>query len=276
MKPSTLVVKGIEIRLFQEKAENFISLTDIAKQGGDEPRFIIQNWMRNTNTVRYLYEWEHLHNPDVNRVQLHTVLERSTNNRFTMTPKKWVELVKASGMYTKAGRGGGTYAHQDIALNFCYWLSPTFQIYLIKEFQRLKEEEASRIESNWDLKRTLSKINYAVHTDAIREELIPPRMTKGQGFIYAGEADLLNVAVFGETSKMWRSKHPKLKGNIRDHATPEQLLVLSNLEAVNAELIRMKLSQEERVDILNQAAIKQMTSLLFSPTIKTLPFSEDS
>jgi len=270
-KKKTINVDGNEISLIQKDHGDYISLTDIAKQSSDEPRFVIQNWMKNTSTVRYLYEWENFHNPIPNRVQMHTVLERTDNNRFSMTPKKWIDLVKAIGIVSKAGRYGGTYAHQDIAVNFCYWISPLFQIYLIKEFQRLKRAESENLRLDWDLKRQLSKINYTVHTDAIKEKLIPPRVTKGQGFIYAGEADILNLAVFGMTAKLWRTRNKNLKGNIRDHATTEQLLVLSNLEAVNAELIRMKLSQDERVDILNQAAIKQMQSLLTSPSLSRLP-----
>ena len=184
-----------------------------------------------------------------------------------------MEETGAIGIKSKTGRYGGTYAHKDIAFEFLSYLSPTFKLYVFQEFQRLKhlEIEETKLELDWNLKRVLSKVNYTVHTDAIKEKLIPPRITKGQGFIYAGEADILNVAVFGMTAKMWRHQNPKLKGNIRDYASTEQLLVLSNLEAVNAELIRMQLSQDERTDILNQAAIKQMKSLLTSPSLPKIP-----
>lgn len=250
-------VQDIDVRYFEQNGIEYISLTDIAKQSSDEPRFIIQNWMKNSNTVRYLYEWEELHNVDSNRVHLHTVIEQATNNRFTMTPKKWIKQVNAKGITSKAGRYGGTYAHKDIALNFCYWLSPTFQIYLIKEFQRLKSEEARKLGLQWTVRREIAKSNYRILTETIKNNLIPERVKDNQGYTYASEADILNVALFGITAKDWRAQNPNAKGNIRDFATIEQLLILANLETHNAEFIKEGLSQDERLDRLNQIAIEQ-------------------
>jgi hypothetical protein len=237
-----------------------------------DDEFSIYSWMRNSNTVEFLGVWEQLHNPDFKGNEFVRFKNEAGSNSFNLTPKKWIDNTNAIGITVKAGRyGGGTFAHRDIAINFCYWLSPTFQLYLIKEFQRLKEVEATeRYESlEWNIKRILTKINYTVHTDAIKENLIPPRVAiaKPYGFVYANEADILNVALFGMTAKSWRTQNPKAKGNIRDHASTEQLLVMANLEAVNAELIRQGFSQDERVIILNKAAIKQMTSILNSPSL---------
>jgi len=277
-KKKTIIVKGSEIALLPMSGSNeddYISLTDIMKSFDDE--FSIYSWMRNKNTVEFLGVWEQLHNPDFKGNEFVTFKNAAGSNNFNLTPKKWITATDAIGIKVKSGRyGGGTFAHRDIAINFCYWLSPPFQLYIVKEFQRLKEVEAKEQKEalDWSLKRVLSKINYTIQTDAIKEKLIPPRMEKGQGFIYATEADILNVAVFGVTAKMWRMNNPKEKGNIRHYATHEQLLVLSNLEAVNAELIRMGLSQDERADILNQAAIKQMKSLLNSPSLPQLPDGE--
>jgi len=275
-KYATITVQQVDVKFFSEKESDYFSLTDIAKQSSDEPRFVIQNWMKNTNTVRYLYEWENLHNAKDDRIKLADILENTTSNRFTMSPSKWIDMIGAVGMYSKSGRNGGTYAHRDIALNFCYWLSPIFQIYLIKEFQRLKEQEAQEHQEKlgWNLKRVLSKINYSIQTDAIKETLIPQRVIKKSGIIYANEADILNVALFGMTAKEWRMTNQKSKGNIREFATTEQLLVLANLEAINAELIRAGISQDERVSRLNEAAISQMQSLINSRSFNQLPDGE--
>jgi len=277
-KKKTIEVQGTEITLLQQNnVEDYISLTDIMKKFDDE--FSIYSWMRNKNTVEFIGTWEQLHNPNFKGNEFVTFKNQAGSNNFNLTPKKWIKATEAIGIKVKSGRyGGGTFAHRDIAINFCYWLSPTFQLYLIKEFQRLKELEAKeRIDSlEWDLKRTLSKINYNVHTDAIKKELIPPRIKKKAGFIYASEADILNMAVFGTTAKTWRLSNTDKKGNIRDHATHEQLIVLANLEAVNAELIRLQLSQDERVSILNQAAIKQMESLLKAASLLKLPQGKKS
>lgn len=275
-KRTTINVQGTDIRLYQDNEQDFISMTDIAKKVNDRTDIVITNWLRNRNTIEFLGVWEQLNNPSFNSIEFDGIRNQTGLNSFILTPKQWIGKTNAIGIHSKTGRYGGTYAHKDIAFEFLSHLSPAFKLYVIKEFQRLKDVELSErgMQLDWDLKRTLSKINYTVHTDAIKEELIPPRMKKDQGFIYAGEADILNIAVFGMTAKMWRTSNPKLKGNIRDYATPEQLLVLSNLESVNAELIRMKLGEDERTDILNQAAIKQMQSLLSSPSIKKLPPSK--
>lgn len=273
-KNRKIEVNGTPINIFSFNEDDYISLTDIAKNADkEEPRFVLRNWLSTRTTIAYLGEWEIVHNPNFNRAGYRTVKDSFFENPFSLTPKRWIEGTNAKGIISKSGRyKGGTYAHRDIAINFCYWLSPTFQIYLIKEFQRLKQIEfKERNETlDWNLKRVLSKINYKVHTDAIKEKLIPPKVTKMVGIIYANEADILNMAVFGMTAKQWRIQYPNEKGNIRDNANHYQLLILSNLEAVNAELIRIGMSQNERLEILNEAAIKQMTSLLTSPSISKL------
>jgi hypothetical protein len=271
----SLLVQGDEITLLPQKGqEDYISLTDIMKRFDDE--FSIYSWMRNSNTVEFLGVWEQLHNPLFKGNEFVTFKNQAGSNNFNLTPKKWIDNTNAIGITVKSGRyGGGTFAHRDIAINFCYWLSPTFQLYLIKEFQRLKEIEAQEHYDNldWNIKRLLTKINYSVHTDAIKENLIPPRLAQGkpEGLVYANEADILNIALFGKTAKIWRLENPDTKGNIRDHATTEQLLVLVNLEAINAELIRQGINEDERVLILNKAAIKQMHSILDSPSRPNLP-----
>ena len=274
-KKKSITVQGDEITLLPKRGqEDYISLTDIMKKFDDE--FSIYSWMRNSNTVEFLGVWEQLHNPDFKPNEFVTFKNQAGSNNFNLTPKKWIEATNAIGMTVKAGRyGGGTFAHRDIAINFCYWLSPTFQLYLIKEFQRLKEIEArERHEAlEWSVRRILTKINYSVHTDAIKETLIPPRLAqnKASGLVYAGEADILNMALFGMTAGQWRAQNPEAKGNIRDQATTEQLLVLANLEAINAELIRQGFGEDKRVIILNEAAIKQMRSILASPSASKLP-----
>ncbi len=270
----SIKVQGGEISLLSIKGqEDYISLTDIMKNFEDE--FSIYSWMRNSNTVEFLGVWEQLHNPDFKPNEFVTFKNQAGSNSFNLTPKKWINATNAIGLTVKSGRyGGGTFAHKDIAVNFCYWLSPTFQLYLIKEFQRLKEiEEKERYEAlEWNIKRVLTKINYYVHTDAIKDELIPPRIERSKtvGLVYADEADILNMALFGITAEQWRTQNKNLKGNIRDYATTEQLLVLANLEAINAELIRQGQNKENRIIRLNDAAISQMTSILASPSIKKL------
>lgn len=272
-KQTSLIVEGVKIRLYQEKKEDFISLTDIAKKFNERSGQLILNWLRNRNTISFLGAWETIHNETFNVLEFEYIKNKTGDNTFTLSISDWTKSTNAIGIKSKAGRYGGTYAHKDIAFEFLSYLSPTFKLYVFKEFQRLKtlEIEQTKLEVDWNLKRVLSKVNYTVHTDAIKENLIPPRISKKQGFIYANEADILNVAVFGTTAKMWRLQNKETKGNIRDYATTEQLLVLANLEAVNAELIRMDLSQDERTDILNQAAIKQMQSLLTSPSLPKKP-----
>jgi len=268
-KNKSLIIQGIDIHFQSQKEEEYLCITDIAKKFNSEnPSMLITNWMRGRDTIEFLGVWEQMYNQDFNLIEFDRIRNEAGVNRFILSVRKWVSSTKAVGIRSKAGRYGGTYAHLDIALGFCYWLSPPFQLYVLKEFQRLKEIEAEETSNalDWDLRRTLSKINYTVHTDAIREKLIPQRVSaKKSGFAYANEADILNLAVFGMTAKEWRLQSKNEKGNLRDSADQYQLLVLSNLEAVNAELIRIGLSQDERLEILNQAAISQMKSLLSTP-----------
>lgn len=264
-------VRGHEIGLLGIRGqEDYISLTDIARQfNEDSPSTLIVNWFRNKDTIEFLGVWEKLHNPDFNLIEFDKIRNEAGTNRFILATSRWIAETRAIGIQSKSGRYGGTFAHRDIALGFCYWLSPPFQLYLVKEFQRLKEQEARERQDTleWNVHRLLTKINYSVHTDAIKEKLIPPRLAQNRtsGLVYAGEADILNLALFGVTAREWRAQNPNAKGNIRDHATTEQLLVLANLEAINAELIHQGLSQDERVVRLNEAAITQMRSVLASP-----------
>ncbi len=235
-------VLSTEVRVKAIDRGDYISLTDIAKyRNADDPRFIIQNWMRTRFTVEFLGIWEQLHNPDFNRVEFEAVKNESGRNAFVMTPAKWVEITGAIGVFSKAGRYGGTYAHKDIAFEFASWISVEFKLYLIKEFQRLKDEELKQL--GWGIRRNLTKINYRIHTDAIREHLIPQELSKEQiNLVYASEADLLNMALFGKTARQWRDENPKEKGNIRDFADVSQLLCLANLENLNAHFIREELT----------------------------------
>ena len=215
--------------------------------------------MRNRNTVEFLSVWEELHNPDFNRVQFEAVKEEAGLNRFVMTPAKWIEQTNAIGIVSKAGRYGGTYAHSDIAMAFASWISPEFQLYIMKDYRRLKQDENSRLSLNWNLNRELSKINYKIHTDAIKENLIPPELTQAQkSFTYANEADMLNVALFGMTAKEWRKTNPNKSGNIRDYATLNQLLVLANTESYNAILINQGITQQERLVLIRNLVVKQL------------------
>ena len=263
MKPTkeTITAKGLKIGIYTEDFQNeFISLTDIAKYRNDnDPRFVIQNWMRNRNTVEFLAVQEELHNPDFNRVQFEAVKEEAGLNRFVMTPAKWIEQTNAIGIVSKAGRYGGTYAHSDIAMAFASWISPEFQLYIMKDYRRLKQDENSRLSLNWNLNRELSKINYKIHTDAIKENLIPPELTQAQkSFTYANEADMLNVALFGMTAKEWRKTNSNKSGNIRDYATLNQLLVLANMESYNAILINQGITQQERLVLIRNLVVKQL------------------
>lgn len=273
-KKKTLTVQGVEINFYAEKEEDFISLTDITKKFPDGKQ-LVPRWLRNRDTLEFLGVWEKLNNPDFQVVEFDNLYKQSGKNRFSISVKRWIKTTNAIGLQPKrVGKSPATFAHRDIALAFCYWLSPPFQLYLIKEFQRLKkiEVEQEKEALEWSLKRILSKINYTIHTDAIKENLVPPILTgRNKGIVYASEADILNVAVFGLTAKEWRLQYPKTKGNIRDNASHLQLLVLANLEATNAEFIRMGLSQDERIVVLNKAAIKQMTSLINSPSLSQLP-----
>lgn len=269
-KNKSIVVKGSEIKILSHRENDYISLTDMVKAFGDDS--MIYSWMRNRNTLEFIGIWEELHNSDFKGNEFVTFKSLAGLNSFNLTPKKWIEATNAVGIISKAGRyGGGTYAHRDIAFEFGSWLSPEFKIYLIKEFQRLKDDENSRLNSGWSLQRTLSKINYRIHTDAIKEQLIPLTITKAQqGMVYANEADLLNVALFGSTARQWRDANPEKEGNIRDHAELEQLVILTNLESINAVLIRQELPQDERLIRLNETAISQMKSLLGHSLIQKL------
>lgn len=272
-KKKTITVKGKEITLLTKKDSDYISLTDIDKRFEGNGRHI-ENWLRNQNTIEYLATWEELHNPDFNSMQLHGIKEKIGLNRFLLSVKKWVSLTNAIGIQSKAGKYGGTYAHSDIAFHFCLWLSPTFQLYVSKEFKRLKAKEAEEQKESieWHIKRTLAKVNYRIHTDAVKQHLVPPRLNvKERGIVYANEADILNLALFGMTAKMWRRQNSNKQGNIRDYATGEQLLVLSNLENLNAEFIKVGLDQEERLERLNEIAIYQMKILVAPPLLTQLP-----
>lgn len=260
----TIHAKGFEIGIYTTNFEDeFISLTDIAKyRNEDDPRFVIQNWMRNRNTIEFLAVWEELHNPDFNRVQFEAVRNEAGLNRFVMTPTKWIEQMNAIGITSKAGRYGGTYAHSDIAMSFATWISPEFQLYIMKDYRRLKSDENSRLSLNWNLNREISKLNYRIHTDAIKENLLPPELTKAQiAYAYANEADLLNVALFGKTAKEWRDTNLDKKGNMRDEANLNQLLVLANMESYNTVLIEQGKTQSERLVLLRDLAIKQMQTM---------------
>ena len=265
-----IIVQGRSITLTQINGDDYISLTDMVKNFGDDA--MIYQWMRNRNTVEFIGTWEQLHNSNFKSIEFETFKKLSGLNSFSLTPKKWINATCAKGFVSKAGRyGGGTYAHHDIAFEFGTWLSPQFKLYLIKEFQRLKIDESEKLRLGWNLKRTLAKINYKIHTDAIKDNLIPKNISKNQtDIIYANEADVLNIALFGKTAKDWRSKNPHKDGNIRDYADVIQLVVLTNLESINAELIKKGVIQSERLVQLNQIAISQIESLIGNASIKKL------
>jgi hypothetical protein len=271
-KNKKIIVKGFEIVVYTEQLQDYISLTDIARHKDSiNTDDIIKNWLRNRNTIELLGFWEQLHNPGFKPVEFDGFKKQAGLNSFTMTPKKWIESTNAKGIISKSGRYGGTFAHKDIAFEFASWVSIEFKLFIIKEFQRLKDDENDRLKLDWSLQRTLAKVNYHIHTDAIKEHLIPPELSKGQiNFVYASEADLLNTALFGKTAQQWRTENADTEGNIRDIATIEQLVVLSNLESINAVLIHQGLPQGERLIQLNKIAITQMKSLLTSTSMKKL------
>lgn len=271
-KNSKIIVQNTEISFTNKEIGDYISLTDIAKyRNSTEPFSIINNWMRSRSTIEFLGLWEKLNNPNFKPLEFERFINEAGSNYFVLSPKRWIEGTNAIGITSKSGRYGGTYAHNDIAFEFASWISSEFKLYLITEFKRLKQEENSRLNLEWNLQRTISKINYRIHTDAIKDKLIPKEITKKQaGFVYANEADLLNVALFGITAKEWRDSNPDQKGNIRDYASLEQLVVLSNMEGINALLIQQGLSQSERLIQLNKVAITQMKSLIESNSIKKL------
>ena len=271
----TIKVKDTDIVLYQKSDEDFISLTDIAKYRNKEnPTEVISLWLRTFSTIEYLGLWETLHNPNFKPHIYEGFKIQSARPSFWMSPQKWIKETNAVGIISKSGRYGGTFAHSDIAFKFAAWISAEFELYLISEFKRLKVEEQERLSSGWNLQRTLAKINYHIHTDAIKEHLIPNIVSdKQKSITYANEADLLNVALFGKTATEFRAENPDAKGNIRDEATLEQLVVLSNLESINALLIRDGLSQSDRLEKLNKIAIEQLKSLLAHKTIKELKAS---
>lgn len=268
-KSSKIEVKGTVITILKDGENDFISLTDMLKaKDGD---FFISDWLRNRNTVEFLGVWESVYNPNFNYGEFATIKSQAGLNSYKISVKEWVEKTNAIGLRATAGRYGGTYAHSDIAFEFGMWISAEFKVYLIKEFQRLKADENDRLKLEWNLQRTLAKVNYHIHTDAIKDNLIPKELSKSQtSFVYANEADLLNVALFGITAKQWRDENPNAEGNIIDMATLEQLVVLSNLESINAVLIHQGLQQTERLIQLNKVAITQMKSLMGNKSIQKL------
>ena len=272
MKNRIINVKGAEVTIATRFGQDYISLTDMLKaKDGD---FFISDWLRNRNTVEFLGIWESVYNPDFNYGEFAIIKSQAGLNSYKISVKEWVAKTHAIGLQATTGRYGGTYAHKDIAFEFGMWISAEFKIYLIKEFQRLKDEESRATSLEWSFQRTLAKVNYKIHTDAIKERLIPPRLTTAQtSIIYASEADLLNVALFGITAAQWRQANPDQAGNMRDFATLEQLVVLSNLESINAVLIHQGLAAPERLVQLNAIAITQMRSLVGISTLKQLTSS---
>ena len=271
MKNITIQNQIINVNL-SNKYNDYISLTDMAKhKNADDPRFVIQNWMKTRFTVDFLGIWEQMYNPNFNRVEFDTVKSEVGTNYFVLTPQKWIKLTNAIGLRSSAGRyGGGTFAHKDIAFEFASWISPGFKIYLIKEFQRLKENESDNKKLDWNVKRSLTKINYKIHTNSIQQNIIIPQKIKNPSVIYANEADVLNMALFGITAKDWKINNKNLEGNMRDYADITQLICLSNLEVLNSEFVKSELTQRERLIKLNDIAISQMTLLLNNNTVKKL------
>lgn len=265
---------GTEISLIvpPNQKDDYISLTDIAKyRNPDDPAGVVANWLRNRNTIEYLGLWEQMNNPSFNPLEFEEFKYSSGENSFTLSPRKWIDSTNAIGLISKAGRYGGTYAHSDIAFEFASWISPEFKLYIIKNYQRLKIEESNRLALGWDTKRELSKINYRIHTDAIKDFLITPELTKQEkGYTYASEADLLNVALFGKTAKQWRDETGNKKQNMRDYASVDQLIVLVNLESMNADMIRQNIPASERLEKLRNVAYYQLQSLQSNNTANKL------
>jgi len=269
---ATINANGTEITVLSTgNNDDYLSITDIAKFKSDEPNDVIRNWMRSKDTIEFLGLWEELNNPNFKPVEFDGFRIQAGTNAFTLSPNKWIDATNAIGIISKSGRYGGTFAHKDIAFEFASWVSAEFKLYIIKEYQRLKYDENSRLSLGWNLNRELTKINYKIHTDAIKNHLVPENIeNKAQGFTYANEADILNVALFGKTAKMWRDENPNMTGNIRDYATYQQLIVLSNMESMNAELIKLEILQSERAIRLNKMAIEQLRALLKDPNVKRL------
>ncbi len=272
MKQNKLTVQNINVSFVKINNDDFISLTDIARsKNSDEPKDVVKNWLRNKNTVEFLGLWETINNKNFKGVEFDPFKNEAGSNSFTLSPTKWVNATNAIGLFTKVGKNGGTFAHIDIAFEFASWISPEFKLFLIKEFQRLKNNEIEKEQIGWDLKRGIAKINYKIHTDAIKNNLIPSQLTPSQvSSVYASEADILNMALFGMTAKQWRNTNPKLEGNIRDYSSVEQLVVLSNMESMNAELIKNNIHVEQRLKILNNMAISQLKSINNTNKIKQM------
>lgn len=270
----TIIAEGTEISVLSTNdSDDFISLTDMARyKNSSAPKDVVKNWMRLRSTIDFLGLWEKLNNPNFNRVEFDSFKINAGENSFTLSPQQWIKSTNAIGIISKSGRyNSGTFAHKDIAFEFASWLSPEFKLYIIKDYQRLKEDESHRLSLDWNVKRIMAKANYRIHTDSIKENLIPNDLPKNrQGFTYADEADVLNIALFGMTAKQWREKNSSLKGNMRDYATIEQLLVMANLESTNALLIQQKMSQQERLYKLREIAISQLESLTNNKSVQDL------
>ena len=270
---ASIQAKGLQITVYSTVNQaDYISLTDIARYKSDAPDDVVKNWLRNRETIEFLGLWEQLNNSNFKPVEFDGFRIAAGRNAFVLPPQKWIAATNAIGLRSKSGRyGGGTFAHVDIAMEFASWVSPEFKLYIIKDYQRLKADESHRLALDWNAKRELSKINYRIHTDAIKEYLLPKDLTAQQiNFTYASEADMLNVALFGMTAKQWREQHPDVTGNIRDYADIYQLIVLVNLESMNAELIKQGMTQKERLTYLNKMAIEQMRSLINSAAVQRL------
>lgn len=275
-KQTKMNVQGTEITIYNIEHKDYISLTDIAKyRNKEEPFSIINNWMRSRSTIDFLGLWEKLSNPNFKPIEFERFKAEAGTNYFVLSPKRWIESTNAIGITSKSGRYGGTFAHQDIAFEFASWISAEFKLYILKEFQRLKQEEVEQRQLEWSVSRTIAKVNYVIHTDAVKAHLIPEDISKHKKkFIYANEADLLNIALFGKTAQEWRAENSDSKGNIRDYATLEQLVVLSNLESYNSELIKEKIPAEKRLEQLNRIAIEQMRVLIENKSLKKLQDSK--
>jgi len=261
---NNIIVENTNVKINQVNREDYLSLTDIARyKDSKRSDYILQNWMRSKDTIEFLGLWERINNADFNSIEFDGIKNQAGVNSFILTPKQWISTTKAIGIISKAGRYGGTYAHKDIAFEFASWISAEFKLFLIKEFQRLKNDEIEKQKIGWDIKRSIVKMNYHIHTDAIKNNLIPPNIAKNKiSFIYANEADLLNLALFGMTAKQWQENNGDKKGNIRDYSSVEQLVVLANLESLNAEFIKQDLRPNVRLEKLNEIAIEQLKLLL--------------
>lgn len=262
VKKDTIEAEGFAIQIYTEDFKNdYISLTDIARYKSDEPFIVINNWLRGKDNIQFLGLWESMHNPDFKPIEFDRLKNEAGSNAFTLSPKKWIEKTNAIGIVSKLGRYGGTFAHSDIAMEFASWISPEFKLYIIQDYKRLKSDENSRLSLGWNLNREISKINYKIHTDAIKEYILKDLTNEQLSYKYASEADMLNVALFNKRAKQWREENPGLKGNMRDYASLKELLVLANMESYNAVLIGKGMNQKERMIELRKLAITQLRSL---------------